>query len=147
VTTSWLPSPQVRNFSSSKYPPSGADTIKTGCAISWDGEFKAKGKKSGKVFSDVIDLVLNCVCFIYIGAWIPFSKFTLPELGITPERLVALAIGIMILRRIPALLLLYKFIPEIDSWKQALFCGHFGPVSPLCVSYPDRFSWRVPMSL
>ncbi|TEB36782.1 Sodium/hydrogen exchanger [Coprinellus micaceus] len=99
-----------------------------GCAISWDGEFKAKGKKSGKVFSDVIDLVLNCVCFIYIGAWIPFSKFTLPELGITPERLVALAIGIMILRRIPALLLLYKFIPEIASWKQALFCGHFGPM-------------------
>jgi len=30
------------------------------------------------------------------------------------------------LRRIPAILALYKWIPEIASWREALFSGHFG---------------------
>ena len=37
-----------------------------------------------------------------------------------------LACGIIFLRRIPALLILYKWVPEIPSWRQALFAGHFG---------------------
>jgi len=78
------------------------------------------------MFASVIDLVLNCACFIYIGAWIPFDLFTIDAIGITPTKLVLLAIGILFLRRIPALLLLFKFIPEISSWKEALFSGHFG---------------------
>ncbi|KAJ3502864.1 hypothetical protein NMY22_g18440 [Coprinellus aureogranulatus] len=97
-----------------------------GCAISWDGDFKHHVE--GEVFASVIELVLNCACFIYIGAWLPFAEFTMPELGITPGKLVVLAVGILLLRRIPAILVLYKFIPEIDSWKEALFCGHFGPM-------------------
>jgi NhaP-type Na+/H+ or K+/H+ antiporter len=80
----------------------------------------------GEAFSSVIDLVLNCGCFIYIGAWLPFNAFTIPDLGISPSRLVILAVGIMLLRRIPAILALYKWIPEISSWKEALFSGHFG---------------------
>lgn len=74
----------------------------------------------------MIDLVLNCGCFVYIGAWIPFDHFTIPELGIAPGKLVLLAVGILFLRRIPAILILYKWIPEITSWREALFSGHFG---------------------
>jgi hypothetical protein len=74
---------------------------------------------------------------MYIGAWLPFREFTIPELGITPLRLFGLAVGILALRRIPAILMLYKFIPEIESWKEALFCGHFGPVS---LVFGDRVS-------
>ncbi|KAF6761181.1 Sodium/hydrogen exchanger family-domain-containing protein [Ephemerocybe angulata] len=97
-----------------------------GSAISWDGDFNVHTE--GEIFASVIDLLLNCACFIYIGAWIPFNEFTIPELGISPWRLIVLAIGILFLRRIPAILMLYKFIPEISSWKEALFCGHFGPM-------------------
>lgn len=78
------------------------------------------------VFSSVIDYVLNCGCFIYIGAWLPFSDYNFPEYGISPWRLVVLVTAILILRRIPPLLALYKVIPEITSWKEALFSGHFG---------------------
>lgn len=74
----------------------------------------------------MIDLVLNCGCFIYIGAWIPFRDFNDSTLGITPWRLILLTVGIILLRRIPAILALYKFIPEISSWREALFAGHFG---------------------
>ncbi|TFK25717.1 hypothetical protein FA15DRAFT_654945 [Coprinopsis marcescibilis] len=97
-----------------------------GSAMSWDGDFNMKTE--GEAFSAVIDLVLNCGCFIYIGAWFDFNDFTNPMLGITPERLVFLCLGIIFLRRIPPLLMLYKFIPEIASWKEALFSGHFGPM-------------------
>lgn len=96
----------------------------SGSAISWDGDFNVHTE--GEVFASVIDLVLNCGCFIYIGAWLPFQSFTIPDLGINPSRLTILAVGIMFLRRIPAILMLYRWIPEIGGWKEALFSGHFG---------------------
>ncbi|KAI0030041.1 Sodium/hydrogen exchanger family-domain-containing protein [Vararia minispora EC-137] len=97
-----------------------------GNAVSWDGHFNDQVEDD--VFSSVIDLVLNCACFIYIGAWLPFDEFNIPELGLTPAKLVALFLIILALRRIPALLVLYRWIPEIESWRQALFSGHFGPM-------------------
>ncbi|CDO71965.1 hypothetical protein BN946_scf184940.g112 [Trametes cinnabarina] len=98
-----------------------------GSAISWDGYFNTQTED--EVFSSVIDLVLNCGCFIYIGAWMPFDMFNATELGITPWRLVVLFVSVLFLRRFPPLLLLYKWVPEITSWKEALFSGHFDGLS------------------
>jgi NhaP-type Na+/H+ or K+/H+ antiporter len=95
-----------------------------GSAVSWSGHFQTQTAKD--VFSSVIDLVLNCACFIYIGAWLPFNTYNSPVLGITPWKLVILCIGILVLRRIPCLLLIYKWIPDVHNWREALFCGHFG---------------------
>ncbi|KAI0318264.1 Sodium/hydrogen exchanger family-domain-containing protein [Amylostereum chailletii] len=98
-----------------------------GTAISWDGHFNMQVEN--EVFSSVVDLLLNCACFIYIGAWLPFNQFNSPEIGITPWRLVLFSVPILVLRRIPSMLLLYKWIPEIRSWREALFSGHFGAQS------------------
>ncbi|KAK0200863.1 Cation/H+ exchanger [Desarmillaria ectypa] len=95
-----------------------------GNAISWDGYFNTQTED--EIFASVIDLVLNCACFVYIGAWLPFTTFNSPELGITWWRLIVLFIAILALRRIPSVLLLYKWIPEIRTWREALFSGHFG---------------------
>jgi NhaP-type Na+/H+ or K+/H+ antiporter len=92
--------------------------------MSWDGHFYQQTKDDS--FSFVIDYVLNCCCFIYIGAWLPFHAYDSPEYGITPWKLVLLVIAILLLRRIPFLLAVYKLVPEIKSWQQALFSGHFG---------------------
>ncbi|THG95138.1 hypothetical protein EW026_g6462 [Hermanssonia centrifuga] len=97
-----------------------------GCAVAWDGDFKSHIE--GEVFSTVVDLILNCGCFVYIGAWMPFTLFNSPELGITPWRLVLLLLAVLLLRRIPPLLLLYRWVPEISGWREALFSGHFGPM-------------------
>jgi NhaP-type Na+/H+ or K+/H+ antiporter len=35
------------------------------------------------MFSNVIDLLFNCACFIYIGAIIPFDDFSDAELGVS----------------------------------------------------------------
>jgi NhaP-type Na+/H+ or K+/H+ antiporter len=96
----------------------------TGCAISWDGDFNEHTED--EVFSSVIDLLLNCACFVYIGAWLPFNSFNSPELGITPWRLIVLFVAILLVRRIPPIMLLYRWIPEIETWREAVFSGHFG---------------------
>lgn len=97
-----------------------------GCAISWDGDFNEHTEN--EVFSSVIDLLLNCACFVYIGAWLPFPSFDKPELGITPWRLVVLFVAILFVRRIPPIMILYPWIPEIETWQEAVFSGHFGPM-------------------
>ena len=104
-----------------------------GSAISWDGHFNTQIED--EVFSSVIDLVLNCGCFIYIGAWMPFNMFNAPELDLTPWRLFIVFLAVMFLRRIPPLLLLYPWVPEIASWKEALFSGHFGAYVHRCFSH------------
>jgi NhaP-type Na+/H+ or K+/H+ antiporter len=71
---------------------------------------------------------VNCSTFIYIGATIPFDQFNSATLGIDPWRLVVLAIAILCLRRLPALIALHKFVPDIMTFREAVFCGHFGPM-------------------
>jgi NhaP-type Na+/H+ or K+/H+ antiporter len=107
--------------------------LRVGSAISWDGYFNLQTEHDA--FSSILDLVLNCACFIYIGAWLPFNQFHISELGISPWRLVMLVLVILALRRIPSILILYKWMPEVSNWREALFCGHFGPVSlfPDCI--------------
>lgn len=124
----------------------GADDLlaafAAGSAISWDGHFNEQTEND--TFSSVIDYVLNCGCFIYIGAWLPFGDYNSPEYGITPWRLVILVNAILVLRRIPPLLALYKFIPEIASWKEALFSGHFGPMGVSAVFVSNLALTRLP---
>jgi NhaP-type Na+/H+ or K+/H+ antiporter len=48
-----------------------------GTAVSWDGDFNIQTENA--VFSSVIDLVLNCGAFIYIGAWLPFELYNSSE--------------------------------------------------------------------
>ncbi|KAF8647132.1 hypothetical protein AX16_006963 [Volvariella volvacea WC 439] len=108
-----------------------------GSAISWDGKFNDRIGED-QTFSHILDFILNCFCFIYIGAWMPFHAFfpTIshtdflvdPQLGLTTTKLLCILIGILLLRRIPALLVLYTWVPEIEGWKEALFTGHFGPM-------------------
>lgn len=124
----------------------GADDLlaafAAGSAISWDGHFNVQTEDD--VFSSVIDYVLNCGCFIYIGAWLPFDAYHSPEYGITPWKLVVLMIAILVLRRIPPLLVLYKFVPEIASWQEALFSGHFGPMGVSAVFVSSLALTRLP---
>ncbi|KAK0216840.1 Cation/H+ exchanger [Armillaria fumosa] len=97
-----------------------------GTAVSWDGDFNVQTE--GEAFASVMDLVLNCGCFVYIGAWLRFEAFDDPLLGVTLGRLMILLLAILVLRRVPSLLVLYQWIPEIESWQDALFVGHFGPM-------------------
>jgi sodium/hydrogen antiporter len=97
-----------------------------GTAFAYDGWFNRKTEES--MFSNVIDLLFNCACFIYIGAWIPFNDFHNPVLGLTPWRLLVISLLIILLRRLPIMLALYRWIPQVKTFREAVFSGHFGPM-------------------
>jgi NhaP-type Na+/H+ or K+/H+ antiporter len=79
----------------------------------------------------VIDLMLNSTMFVFFGAMVPWSSFNqFDEFNITPGRLVALLVLILMFRRIPVVYLTWKLkmLPHVKSGTEALFCGHFGPM-------------------
>ncbi|KAF2111430.1 Sodium/hydrogen exchanger family-domain-containing protein [Lophiotrema nucula] len=98
-----------------------------GVGFSNDGWFLEKTEESH--VSNVIDLLINLAFFVYFGTIIPWEQFNSPEiLGITPWRLVVLGILVLFFRRIPIMLALKPIIPDIKTWREALFAGHFGPI-------------------
>ena len=97
-----------------------------GAAFAWDGFFNRQTEEA--VFSSVIDLLFNVACFVYIGAWTPFKDFDDPVLSITVWRLVVISILILLLRRLPIMIALYRWIPDVKTFREAVFSGHFGPM-------------------
>ncbi|KAH7139068.1 Sodium/hydrogen exchanger family-domain-containing protein [Dendryphion nanum] len=98
-----------------------------GVGFSNDGWFLEKTEESH--VSNVIDLLINLAFFVYFGTIIPWEQFNAPEvIGLTPWRLVVLGILVLFFRRIPIMLALKPFIPDIKTWREALFAGHFGPI-------------------
>ncbi|KAI9484591.1 Cation/H+ exchanger [Zychaea mexicana] len=88
-----------------------------GCTLSWDEWFK--------------DIVLNIGVFAYIGVTMPFPTFA----EISVWRLVVLAILVLLFRRVPIVLGVYKINPVINNWREAVFTGWFGPMGVGAIFY------------
>ncbi|KAG0648973.1 Na(+) H(+) antiporter [Hyphodiscus hymeniophilus] len=97
-----------------------------GVGFSNDGWFTQKTEESH--VSNVIDLLLNLAYFVYLGTIIPWEQYNNPSLGTTPWRLVVIALFVIFFRRIPIMMALKPLIPDIKTWREALFAGHFGPI-------------------
>ncbi|KAI9759482.1 MAG: pH-response regulator protein palH/rim21 [Chaenotheca gracillima] len=97
-----------------------------GIGFSNDGWFLEKTEESH--VSNVIDLLLNLAYFVFFGSIIPWQQYNMPEFGMTPWRLVIIAVFVILFRRIPIMLALKPVIPDIKTWREALFAGHFGPI-------------------
>lgn len=94
-----------------------------GTAFCWDGWFKEKTHQMK--LPSILDLLLNSTMFVYFGSIIPWDKF---RDEINPWRLVACTALILMFRRFPSILALKRFVPEIRTWSEATFAGHFGPM-------------------
>ncbi|KAF4577281.1 Na(+)/H(+) exchanger family protein [Pleurotus pulmonarius] len=97
-----------------------------GTAFAWDGFFNRQTEETS--FSSVIDLLFNIAAFVFVGAWMPFSNFQDADLTLTVWRLIVIAILVLLLRRLPIMIALYKWIPDVKTFREALFSGHFGPI-------------------
>jgi Na(+)/H(+) antiporter len=97
-----------------------------GVGFSNDGWFTQKTEESH--VSNVIDLLINLAYFVYFGTIVPWEQFNSPALGTAAWRLVIIALFVLFFRRIPIMLALKPIIPDIKSWREALFAGHFGPI-------------------
>jgi len=97
-----------------------------GVGFSNDGWFLEKTEEAH--VSNVIDLLINLAFFVYFGTIIPWASYNSEILGTSPWRLVVLAILVLLFRRIPIMLALKPVIPDVKTWREALFAGHFGPI-------------------
>ncbi|KAF1990041.1 hypothetical protein K402DRAFT_410628 [Aulographum hederae CBS 113979] len=97
-----------------------------GVGFSNDGWFLEKTEESH--VSNVIDLLINLAFFVYFGTIIPWEQFNSSIIGTSAWRLVVLGLLVLFFRRIPIMLVLKPIIPDIKTWREALFAGHFGPI-------------------
>lgn len=76
-------------------------------------------------------MLLNFSYFIVIGSVIPWVGFV--NIGIA--RLIAVSVWILLLRRLPITMSLYKWIPSLKSAREAFFFGWFGPIGAGAIYY------------
>lgn len=81
-----------------------------------------------------IDMLLNLSIFMWFGAVCPWSSFANNGI-ISLYRLVFLGILILLLRRMPAILAMHRWIHQIEQFSQAAFVGFFGPIGVGAVFY------------
>ncbi|BFZ58031.1 hypothetical protein PYCC9005_005089 [Savitreella phatthalungensis] len=79
-----------------------------------------------------LDTLLNLSIFFWIGATMPWEAMKTIDPG---WRLVVAVLAILVFGRLPWILAMWKFIPEVRSWKDSLFAGWFGPVGVGAIFY------------
>jgi sodium/hydrogen antiporter len=97
-----------------------------GVGFSNDGWFTQKTEESH--VSNVIDLLINLAYFVYLGTIIPWEQYNNAAMGLDAWRLVVISLFVLLFRRIPIMLMLKPVIPDVKTWREALFAGHFGPI-------------------
>ncbi|WAQ87901.1 hypothetical protein PtA15_9A25 [Puccinia triticina] len=97
-----------------------------GTAFAWDHSFSEEIEASN--FSQILSHLVNTSAFIYVGATIPFELWNEAALMLTGWKMILLALSILLLRRLPVMIILRKMIPDLKTNREALFCGHFGPI-------------------
>ncbi|CAD0090300.1 unnamed protein product [Aureobasidium mustum] len=107
-----------------------------GYGFARDGWFSKKIKDAH--LPDVTDLLLNSAMFIYLGTIMPWEAFSARDITpyVTPWRLLGFAALVLCFRRIPIMLASYKINPDIRTFREALFCGHFGPMGLGAIFWP-----------
>ena len=79
-------------------------------------------------------MLLNLSIFIWYGAVCPWASFRLNDV-IPIYRLIFLGVLILLFRRVPVVLGMHKYIPEIEHFQQAAFVGFFGPIGVSAIFY------------
>ncbi|KAL4871378.1 hypothetical protein BDV12DRAFT_164185 [Aspergillus spectabilis] len=81
-----------------------------------------------------IDMLLNLAVFMWFGAVCPWSLFLNNNI-IPLYRLVFVGILILLVRRMPIIFALHKYIDQIETLFQTSFVGFFGPIGVGAVFY------------
>ncbi|KAG4028564.1 hypothetical protein MFRU_020g00080 [Monilinia fructicola] len=99
-----------------------------GVGFAHDGWFSKKTRTVP--FPDIVDHILNSAMFVYFGSIIPWDQFQPSSITphVKPWTLTLFLILVLLFRRIPILLLTKSLIPDIRTYHEALFAGHFGPM-------------------
>ncbi|EWZ82258.1 hypothetical protein FOWG_13957 [Fusarium oxysporum f. sp. lycopersici MN25] len=103
-----------------------------GNTFTWDDWFRLETKDDS--LQPTIDMLLNVTIFLWYGAYIPWKDFH--DNSVIPIwHLVILGICVLVLRRLPWVFGMHKWIHQIEEVKQAVFVGFFGPIGVSAVFY------------
>ncbi|KAI3093356.1 hypothetical protein CBS147333_10101 [Penicillium roqueforti] len=103
-----------------------------GNTFTWDDWFRLQTKDDS--LQPTIDMLLNVTIFLWYGAYLPWDHFGNNSV-ISIWRLVVLGILVLLLRRLPWVFCMHKWIPQIEEVRQAVFVGFFGPIGVSAVFY------------
>lgn len=92
--------------------------------IMFDEVVSASDQAEEERVQEAVNRFFSLPIFILLGAVIPWTGWI--ELG---WRGIVLVVAVLLLRRLPALLLLRPFLPGLRTWKDALIIGWFGPIA------------------
>ncbi|EXX79129.1 hypothetical protein RhiirA5_495269 [Rhizophagus irregularis] len=112
-----------------------------GTSFTWDDWFRKETEEAH--LQEVIDMLLNLAVFVYVGTIIPWSTLQNATTEITVWRLIVCAVLILLLRRLPIVLALMRFIPAIKTYREAAFTGWFGPIGIGAIYYVSLIKRRV----
>ncbi|EYE95149.1 putative plasma membrane antiporter [Aspergillus ruber CBS 135680] len=111
-----------------------------GCTLNWNGTYHAETQSRHDTFNTTLETLLNFATFLFLGAAMPWDQFHMPESsGLTVSRLVGLGLMVILFRRVPAMMLGYKFLGRgvCRDWREGLFVGWFGPIGIGAISYVE----------
>ncbi len=100
--------------------------VVAGIAFVWaraEGEPDKRLEEQDRHYEELIKQVLQVPVFLLLGVALPWAEWV--ALG-WPA--IWLIVAVLLLRRIPAVLLLKPFVGQIARWDEALYVGWFGPV-------------------
>ncbi|MDP9359773.1 MAG: cation:proton antiporter [Chloroflexota bacterium] len=100
--------------------------LAAGIAFAWTrtGEAKAEAlKRQERLYEHLLKLVLQVPVFFLLGTALPWAEWKV--LG---WKAPALVMTVLLLRRIPAVLLLKPLVGDIRTGAETLFVGWFGPM-------------------
>lgn len=103
-----------------------------GNTFTWDDWFRLKTKDDS--LQPTIDMLLNVTIFLWYGAYIPWDHFGDNPI-ISTWRLLILGALVLLLRRLPWVFGMHRWIHQIKEVRQAIFVGFFGPIGVSAVFY------------
>ncbi|KAH7413303.1 Sodium/hydrogen exchanger family-domain-containing protein [Cadophora sp. MPI-SDFR-AT-0126] len=103
-----------------------------GNTFTWDDWFRLETLDDS--LQPTIDMLLNLSIFIWFGAICPWDSFASNDI-IPIYRLIFLGLLILLLRRLPIVFAMHKFIHQIEEMRQAIFVGFFGPIGVSAIFY------------
>ncbi|KAJ5986721.1 hypothetical protein N7451_011086 [Penicillium sp. IBT 35674x] len=103
-----------------------------GNTFTWDDWFRLETKDDS--LQPTIDMLLNVSIFLWYGAYIPWDHFGDNSI-ISTRRLLILGALVLLLRRLPWVFGMHRWIHQITEVRQAIFVGFFGPIGVSAIFY------------
>jgi sodium/hydrogen antiporter len=99
-------------------------------AVLNSGDWETEAERRIERFQEALARFFDLPVMILFGAVMPWQAW-----AAQPWHSAAFAVGILLLRRIPAWLLLRRAMPWLRDWSSALFAGWFGPIGTAALFY------------